>query len=72
MLGCLSLLVNITRNIMLTKDNDCKVIRRKDRVVVFSALSLVAALNETIAIVSILITVIHFGWKALDGDTIKK
>lgn len=126
--GCLSLLVNITRNIMLTKYNDCKVIRWKGWVVVFSALSLVAALftwnswssllpvagtvastigywtnnaknirlanltvnspcmllydvlvkswggvlNETIAIVSILISVIRFGWKALDGDTIEK
>lgn len=126
--GCLSLLVNITRNIMLTRYNDCKVIRWKGWVAVFSALSLTAALftwngwssllpvagtvastigywtnnaknirlanlavnspcmllydvlvkswggvlNETIAIVSILISVIRFGWKALGGDTIEK
>lgn len=126
--GCLSLLVNILRNMMLTKYNDYKMIRWKGWVVVFSALSLAAALftwngwssilpvagsiastigywtnnaknirlanlivqspclllydilvkswggvlNESIAILSILISVARFGWKALDGDKVEK
>ena len=125
--GCLSLLINIIRNIMLTKYHDCRSIRWKGWVVIFSALSLLAALvtwdgwtsllpvagtvagtigywtnnaknirianlavtspcmllydvlvrswggvlNESVAIVSILISVIRFGWKSLDGDKIE-
>ena len=42
--GCLSLLVNIARNTMLTKYQDCKVIRWKGWAAVFSALSLAFAL----------------------------
>lgn len=126
--GCLSLLINVVRNIMLTKYNDCRVIRWKGWVAVFSALSLAAALftwngwycilpvigttagtigywtnnarkirfaniavtspclliydtlirswggvlNESITILSIVVSVIRFGWKALDGDKIEK
>lgn len=29
-------------------------------------------LNESIAIISILISVMRFGWKSLDGDKIEK
>ena len=42
--GCLSLIINIVRNMMLTKYNDYKMIRWKGWVVVFSMLSLLAAL----------------------------
>lgn len=124
--GCLSLLVNITRNIMLTKYNDCGLVRWKGWVVVFSGLCLAIAfltwsgpasllpavgtiagtaaywtnnaksirivnlsvacpcallydgiirswggiLNESITIAAIVISIIRFGWAALDGDKI--
>lgn len=126
--GCLSLLINIVRNLMLTKYHDCQAIRWKGWVIVFSALSLMAALftwngwvsilpvvgtvsgtigcwtnnakkirianlavnspcmllydvlvrswggvlNESIAMLSIVISVMRFGWKALDGDRIER
>lgn len=126
--GCLSLLINIIRNMMLTKYNDYKMIRWKGWIVVFSMLSLMSALftwsgwvsilpvvgtvagtigywtnnakkirianltvnspcmllydglvkswggvlNESIAIISIVISVMRFGWKALDGDKIEQ
>ncbi len=126
--GCLSLIINIIRNMMLTRYNDCKMIRWKGWIVVFSMLSLVFALftwngwvcilpvigtvsgtigywtnnakkiritnlavnspcmllydvlvnswggvlNESITILSIVISVMRFGWKSLDGDTIEK
>ncbi len=125
--GCFSLLVNIARNTMLTKYTDCKAIRWKGWVVVFSALSLIAALftwngwisilpvagtvagtiaywtnnakkirvanlfvnapcmllydvlvkswggalNEIITMISIIISIARFGWKALDSDKIE-
>lgn len=126
--GCLNLLVNIVRNMMLTKYNDYKVIRWKGWIAVFAAISLVIALltwdgwisilpvvgataatigywtnnakkirianltvnapcmllydamvkswggvlNESITIVSIIISIARFGWKSLDGDKIEK
>ncbi|MGI6003687.1 MAG: YgjV family protein [Lachnospiraceae bacterium] len=42
--GCLSLFINITRNIMLTKYDECKAIRWKGWIAVFAALSIVSAL----------------------------
>ena len=42
--GALSLLVNITRNAMLTKYNESALVRWKGWIAVFSALSLAAAL----------------------------
>lgn len=125
--GCLSLFINIIRNMMLTKYNDYKIIRWKGWIFVFSMLSLLAALltwngwesilpvtgtvagtigywtnnaknirianlavnspcmllydalvkswggvlNESIAIISILISVMRFGWNALDSDKIE-
>lgn len=126
--GCIATLINIVRNLMLTKYNDCAAIRWKGWIVVFSLASAAAAmltwngwvsilpviaiisatyafwtnnagririivlfvnapcmllynlmvhswagvLNETITIVSIIVSIIRFGWKALDGDTIEK
>lgn len=126
--GCLTVLINIVRNAMLIRYNDCAVVRWKGWVVIFSALSLAVALftwdgiisilpvagtisgtvgywtnnakkirianlfinspcmliydalvkswggvlNEGITIVSIVISIIRFGWKALDGDRIEK
>ena len=125
--GALSLLVNITRNAMLTKYNESALVRWKGWIAVFSALSLAAALltwsgpsrllpvattvagtigywtnnarnirianlavnsrwmllydvlvkswggalNEAVTLVSIIISIIRFGWKALDGDRIE-
>lgn len=124
--GCLSLLVNIARNIMLTKYNDCWVVRWKGWVAVFSILCLAIAfltwsgpasllpvvgtvagtaaywtnnarrirvvnlsvvcpssllydvivrswggiMNESITIAAIVVSIIRFGWAALDGDKI--
>lgn len=126
--GCLNLLVNIVRNMMLTKYNDYKAIRWKGWISIFAAISLVIALltwdgwisilpvvgamaatigywtnnakkirianltvnapcmllydvmvkswggvlNESITIVSIIISIARFGWKSLDGDKIEK
>lgn len=125
--GCLSLLVNIVRNTMLTKYNDSAVVRWTGWIVVFSTMSLATALltwngwisllpvartvagtigywtnnakkirianltvnapcmllydvlvrlwggvlNESITILSILISIVRFGWKSLDGDKIE-
>lgn len=125
--GCLSLLVNIARNIMLTKYNDCRLVRWKGWVAVFSILCLAMAvltwngpasllpvagtvagtaacwtnnagririvnlgvvcpcslaydvmvtswggiLNESITIAAIVVSILRFGWTALDGDKIK-
>lgn len=126
--GCLSLIINIVRNAMLTKYNDYKEIRWKGWVVIFSALSLIAAgitwdgmisilpvlgtvsgtigywtnnakkirivnltvnapcallydvlvrswggvLNESITILSIVISILRFGWNSLDGDKVTR
>ncbi len=126
--GCLTVLINIVRNAMLVRYNDCAVVRWKGWVVIFSALSFAVALftwdgaisilpvvgtisgtvgywtnnakkirianlfvnspcmlvydtlvkswggtlNECVTIVSIVISIIRFGWKSLDGDTIEK
>lgn len=126
--GCLSLLVNIARNLMLTKYNDCRLVRWKGWAAVFLALCLAAAalawsgpasllpaagtaagtiaywtnnakwirlvnltvacpcalmydvivrswggvLNESITIAAIVLSIIRFGWTALDGDRIEK
>ena len=126
--GCISLLINITRNIMLTRYNEYKAIQWRGWVVIFSILVFSSAaftwdgwisilpvvatvagtigywtnnakkirlatltvnspcmllydilvmswggvLNESIAIISIVISVVRFGWKALDGDKIEK
>ena len=125
--GALSLLVNITRNAMLTKYNESALVRWKGWIAIFSALSLAAALltwsgpisllpvattvagtigywtnnarnirianlavnspcmllydvlvkswggalNEAVTLVSIIISIIRFGWKALGGDRIE-
>lgn len=124
--GCLSLLVNIVRNIMLTKYNDSPLVRWRGWVAVFSVLCLVIAfltwngpasllpavgtaagtaaywtnnarrirvvnlcvvcpcsllydgivrswggiLSESITIAAIVVSIIRFGWAALDGDKI--
>lgn len=125
--GCLSLLVCIVRNLVLTQYNRSKLIRWKGWAVVFSALCLAAALitwngpvslfpvvgtvagtaafwtnnakyirianlsincpcmllydilvkswggvlNESITIAAIVVSIIRFGWAALDGDRIE-
>lgn len=124
--GCLSLLVNIVRNIMLTKYNDSPLVRWKGWIAVFSGLCLAIAfltwsgpasllpvagtaagtaaywtnnarrirvvnlgvacpcfllydgivgswggvLNESITMAAIVVSIIRFGWAALDGDKI--
>lgn len=125
--GCLSLLINIIRNMMLTKYNEMALVRWRGWVVLFAALAAAVAwltwdgplsllpaagtivstaaywtnnaknirlsnllvnspcllvydavvhswggvLNETIVLFSVIISIYRFGWKALDGDTIK-
>lgn len=125
--GCLSLLVCIARNLMLTQYNRCRLVRWNGWAVFFSALCLAAALatwngpadllpavgtvagtaacwtnnarniravnltvncpcmllydilvkswggilNEGITIAAIVISIVRFGWAALDGDKIK-
>ncbi len=125
--GCLSVLVNIIRNLMLTGYSEHRLIRWKGWIAVFSALSFAAALltwsgwisllpvagtvagtvgywtnnakkirianlavnspcmllydalvhswggvlNEGITILSIVISVLRFGWNALDGDRVE-
>lgn len=125
--GCLSLVINITRNAMLTKYNESALVRWKGWVFIFSALCAViafmtwngpisllpligsisgtaaswtnnartirmtnltlnsptmlaydvlvrswgGALNEVMTIAAIVVSIVRFGWKALDGDTIK-
>ena len=124
--GCLSLVVNITRNLMLTQYNKCKYIRWKGWPVIICCISAAIAastwngyisvlpvagsisgtlgawannagtirkanlfvnapcmliydalvsswggvLNESVTIISIIISIIRFGWKAMDGDKI--
>ena len=124
--GCLSLLDNIVRNIMLTKYNDSPLVRWKGWIAVFSGLCLAIAfltwsgpasllpvagtaagtaaywtnnarrirvvnlgvacpcfllydgivgswggvLNESITMAAIVVSIIRFGWAALDGDKI--
>lgn len=126
--GCLSLLINVVRNLILTRYNSCKLVRWKGWIAVFSVLSVLVALftwngwesilpvagtvagtiaywtnnakkirlanlmvispcmllydvlvkswggvlNESILILSILISVGRFGWKSLDSDKIGK
>lgn len=125
--GCLSLLINIIRNIMLTRYTTSRVVRWKGWIAVFSAATLAlalftwdgwisllpvagtvagtvgywsnnarkirlanlavtspcmltydvivrswgGALNETVAILSIVISILRFGWAALDGDAVR-
>ncbi|WP_288935921.1 YgjV family protein [uncultured Acidaminococcus sp.] len=125
--GSISLLINIIRNIMLTKYKEYKVVRWKGWVVIFSILVVFAAiftwsgwksvlpvigtiagtiaywtnnarkirlanlfvnapgmlfydvlvkswggvLNESITIVAIVVSIVRFGWSALDGDKIE-
>lgn len=124
--GCLSLLLSIVRNIMLTRYTSSRAVRWKGWIAVFSAATLTlalftwdgrisllpaagaiagtfgywsnnarkiclanllvtspclltydvivgswgGALNETVAILSIVISVLRFGWAALDGDAV--
>lgn len=124
--GCLSLLLSIVRNIMLTRYTSSRVVRWKGWIAVFSAATLTlalftwdgwisllpaagaiagtfgywsnnarkirlanllvtspclltydvivgswgGALNETVAILSIVISILRFGWAALDGDAV--
>lgn len=126
--GCLTLLVNIVRNMMLSKYKQWKWVQWKGWVVLFSVLCILIAwktwngpvsllpligtiagtvgywsnnakyirltnllvnspcmltyallvhswggvLNALINILSIVVSIIRFGWKALDGDTIAK
>lgn len=125
--GCLSQLINIARNIMLTRYNDSRIVRWKGWVVIFSALAVGVMLftwsgwvsilpatgtvmgtigswtnnarkiritnllgspclllydalvgswggiiNESIVMASILISIVRFGWGALDGDKVEK
>lgn len=126
--GCLSLFINIIRNVMLTKYNEYKLIRWKGWIGVFSVSAVLAALitwngpisllpvagtiagtaaywtnnarnirtanltvnapcmliydvlvkswggvlNESITIIAIVVSIIRFGWTALNGDVIKK
>lgn len=125
--GCLSLVINITRNTLLTKYNESKLIRWRGWVAVFSIAAALVTLytwnglisllplmgtvagtvaywtnsarkirlanlvanapcmfvydllvrswggviNESITIISIVVSIIRFGWAAMDGDTIK-
>ena len=126
--GCLSLLVNIARNLMLTKYQEYRVVRWKGWAAVFTALPLLFALltwngpvsllpavgtaagtiacwtnnartirvvnlilgcpcsltydalvgswagvlNEGLAMAAIVISILRFGWSALDGDGVKE
>ncbi len=126
--GCLSLVINILRNVLLSKYNEWRFVRSKAWVVVFSALAVAAAaftwsgflsilpvlgtiagtvgyytnnarairianlavtspcmliydaavkswggvLNESVIMLSVILSILRFGWKALDGDTIGK
>ena len=106
--GALSLLVNITRNAMLTKYNESALVRWSGPISLLPVATTVAgtigywtnnarnirianlavnspcmllydvlvkswggALNEAVTLVSIIISIIRFGWKALDGDRIE-
>lgn len=124
--GCLSLLINLVRNLMLTKYNESALIRWKGWALLFSAASVASAtltwegwisllpvigtvsgavscwtnnartirvanltlnapfmlvydllvrswggaLNESVTILSIVISIFRFGWDALDGDRV--